>query len=134
MRVIIVGCGRVGATVATLLSLRGDDVRIVDSDVRAFRRLDDRFKGKTFVGDGLDEDFLRQVGIEEMEGFIATTDKDNRNIMAAQIAKQKFGINNIIARVYDPKRAQAYSEIGLHVICPTVTESEMIIKGLSEVV
>jgi trk system potassium uptake protein TrkA len=120
MHVVILGCGRVGATLALMLEADGHQVAIVDRDREAFRRLGRTFKGKTVLGMGIDEDVLRKAGIERAGGFAATTNGDNTNIMAAQIAKIKFKVARVIARLYDPLRAEAYKELGIDTISPTL--------------
>ncbi len=120
MHVVILGCGRVGATLALMLESEGHSVSIVDRDREAFRRLGRSFKGKTVLGIGIDEDVLRKAGIELAGAFAATTSGDNSNIMSAQIAKVKFKVSRVIARIYDPLRAEAYKELGIDTISPTL--------------
>lgn len=120
MHVVILGCGRVGAMLASLLEAEGHTVGIVDRDPEAFRRLGAGFHGKTILGIGIDEDILRKAGIERAGGFAATTNGDNTNIMSAQIAKVKFKVARVIARIYDPLRADAYRELGIDTISPTL--------------
>ena len=120
MHVVILGCGRVGAMLASLLEEEGHSVGIVDRDPEAFRRLGWDFRGKTILGIGIDEDVLKKAGIERAGGFAATTNGDNTNIMSAQIAKVKFKVPRVIARIYDPLRADAYRELGIDTISPTL--------------
>jgi len=119
MKVVVLGCGRVGSAVATLMSQAGHEVRMIDRDSASFRRLGSDFKGTRVVGRGIDEDVLRRAGIHDADAFISVTSGDNTNIMAAQIAKEKFGVPRVIARIYDPIRAEAYAKMGLTTFCST---------------
>ncbi|MGI8644281.1 MAG: potassium channel family protein [Thermomicrobiales bacterium] len=127
MNVVIMGCGRVGARVATNLSNNGHDVSVVDTDSRAFQRLPSDFRGDTIIGTGIDEDVLRSAGIESAHAFVAVTNGDNRNIMAAQVAKMVFNVPEVICRIYDPVREDTYRRLGLTTVCPTTTVSAMIL-------
>ncbi|HEX9246036.1 MAG TPA: TrkA family potassium uptake protein [bacterium] len=120
MHTVILGCGRVGATLALMLEDAGHSVSVIDRDREAFRRLGQRFKGKTILGIGIDEDVLKKAGIERARAFAATTSGDNSNIMSAQIAKVKYKVPRVIARIYDPLRAEAYKELGIDTISPTL--------------
>lgn len=120
MHVVILGCGRVGATLALMLEASGHSLAVVDRDRESFRRLGRNFHGKTVLGIGIDEDVLRKAGIERAGAFAATTSGDNSNIMSAQIAKIKFKVPRVIARIYDPLRAEAYKELGVDTISPTL--------------
>jgi len=125
MHILILGCGRVGATLALMLEADGHSVAIVDRDREAFRRLGRNFKGETVLGIGIDEDVLRKAGIERAGAFAATTNGDNSNIMSAQIAKVKFKVPRVVARIYDPLRAEAYKELGIDTISPTLLGAGM---------
>jgi trk system potassium uptake protein len=120
MHAVILGCGRVGATLALMLEAAGHSVAVVDRNREAFRRLGRAFRGKTILGIGIDEDVLRKAGIERAGAFAATTSGDNSNIMSAQIAKIKYKVPRVIARIYDPLRAEAYKELGIDTISPTL--------------
>ncbi len=113
MNVLIIGCGRVGAFLAGLLDTAGETVTIVDIDRGAFLHLPREFSGTTILGDGTDLDVLRSAGAEQADTFLALTQGDNRNIMAAQIAAKIFGIKKVIAKVNDPIRAYTYRQQGL---------------------
>lgn len=126
MRVLIVGCGRVGGLLAGRLVESGIDVSIVDANSRSFRRLPEKFPGRVVLGTGIDEDVLRTAGIEQAHVFVAVTQDDNTNIMSAQIAREVFGIDRVILRIYDQARAAVYRQLGLTVICPTTTVAGMI--------
>jgi trk system potassium uptake protein TrkA len=132
MRVIIVGCSRVGAMVATLLARDGHQVTVVDINRDSFNRLGPDFPGEMVLGNGIDEDVLRKAGIEQAEGFASLTNGDNRNIMAAQIAHEIFHVPRVITRIYDPIRENVYRELGLHTMSPTLTgvqEIHRMLKG-----
>ncbi len=123
--VVILGCGRVGSRLATMMDSDGFDVTVIDTDGYAFRRLPDSFRGRTILGTGIDEDVLRRAGIEGAWTFIAVTNNDNPNIMAAQIAQEVFHVPEVLARVYDVERASMYAQLGLKTICPTATIAQM---------
>jgi trk system potassium uptake protein len=127
MKVVIMGCGRVGARVASLLDHNGHDVTVIDSEPAAFRRLSDEFDGDTVIGTAIDEDILRLAGIEQADAFIAVTNGDNRNIMAAQVARMIFDVPQVILRIYDPVREDTYRRLGLTTVCPTTTISAQIL-------
>jgi trk system potassium uptake protein TrkA len=126
MKVIIVGCSRVGAMVAQVLVSDGHQVTVVDIDRNAFSRLGPDFPGEMVLGNGIDEDVLRKAGIEQAEGFASLTNGDNRNIMAAQIAQKIFRVNRVITRIYDPIRAEVYGELGLESLCPTTLGASIV--------
>jgi trk system potassium uptake protein TrkA len=130
MKAVIMGCGRVGARVAALLDNTGNDVTVVDTDSRAFRRLPAEFGGETIIGTGIDEDVLRKAGIEEADAFIAVTNGDNRNIMASQVARLVFNVPEVVCRIYDPVRADTYRRLGLTTVCPTTTISAIILDQI----
>lgn len=119
MRVMVMGCGRVGATLAVDLSADGHEVTVLDVDPASFRFLPDDFKGEKCVGNGIDLDVLRKVGIDKMDAFVSATRGDNRNVMAAQIAKHVFGVKIVASRVFDPLREEMYRNLGLRTINPT---------------
>lgn len=119
MRVVILGCGRAGAYLARTLVAEGHQVTVIDRERVAFGRLGHDFTGELVVGVGIDEDVLRRAGIEEAEAFVAVTNGDNTNVMAAQVAHNVFGVRRVVCRIYDPLRAEMYRELGLEVICPT---------------
>lgn len=119
MKVVILGCGRVGSTIATIMSREGHDVTIIDQNPDSFRRLAPGFAGKTVVGNGIDEDTLRRAEVGSADAFVAVTNGDNRNIMSVQIAKVRFNVPKVVARIYDPIRSVAYSKLGIHTLCTT---------------
>ncbi len=126
MNIIILGCGRVGSTFARLMYRDGHSVTIIDLQSEAFRRLGVKYKGARIVGNGIDEDVLKRAGIEHADVFIAVTQGDNRNIMASQIAKNVFDVPKVIARIYDPIRADRYRQLGLTTLCTTTIASGLL--------
>ena len=126
MKIIIMGCGRVGARLARLLDADGHQVAILDTDAYSFRRLPSEFKGTALVGNGIDEETLKKANIEEADVFFALTQGDNRNIMASQIAKHIFNVPRVICRIYDPLRQELYSTLGLEAISPTTVFAQML--------
>jgi len=128
MKVVIMGCGRVGAELAALLDSEGHQVTVLDIDSGSFRRLVPTFKGTALLGDGTDEDSQRKAGIEEADAFVAVTQGDNRNVMGAQIAKHIFNVPRVLCRIYDPLREQLYQSLGVEAISPTTIFAQ-ILKG-----
>ncbi|MDD5097858.1 MAG: TrkA family potassium uptake protein [Candidatus Omnitrophica bacterium] len=126
MYVIIVGCGRVGAELAKLLSAEDHDVVVIDKSQDAFNRLGDTFNGLTMVGNGFDLTLLKQVGIEKADAFCSVTNGDNTNLISAQVAKKIFRVPKVFARVYDPQRAHIYAALGLDIISGTMLFSSML--------
>jgi trk system potassium uptake protein TrkA len=116
VHVVIMGCGRVGSTIAHSLEAAGHSVAIVDQDAGAFRRLGPDFRGRQVTGVGFDRDTLVEAGIEEAGAFAAVSSGDNSNIISARVARETFGVENVVARIYDPKRAEVYARLGI----PTV--------------
>jgi trk system potassium uptake protein len=126
MNVMIIGCGRVGSQLALLLSQEGHNVTIIDKNADAFKRLGGIFNGITVTGTGFDENLLKELKIEKQDAFVSVTSGDNTNLMASQIAKKMFKVPRVIARVYDPKRAEIYRKLGLDIISGTVLVAAMI--------
>jgi trk system potassium uptake protein TrkA len=127
------GCGRVGSTIAHSLETAGHSVAVVDQSAEAFRRLGPEFAGRTVTGVGFDRDTLIEAGIEEADAFAAVSSGDNSNIISARVARETFGIDNVVARIYDPRRAEVYTRLGI----PTVatvrwTADEMLRRLLPE--
>jgi trk system potassium uptake protein TrkA len=130
MKVVIMGCGRVGGRLAGLLASEGHDVTILDLDDYSFRRLPAEFGGTALVGNGTDEDALKKAGIEKADAFIALTQGDNRNIMACQIAKHIFNVPRVLCRTYDPLRQELFGSLGIESFSPTTIFSEMVKEQL----
>ncbi|HEV7209761.1 MAG TPA: TrkA family potassium uptake protein [Mycobacteriales bacterium] len=133
MHVVILGCGRVGSALAHKLADRGHSVAVVDQDAAAFRRLGESFTGRTVTGVGFDRDTLLEAGIDQAAAFAAVSSGDNSNIIAARVARETFGVETVIARIYDPRRAEVYERLGI----PTVatvrwTADQMITRLLPE--
>ena len=120
MRVIIIGCGRVGSRVAAELDSSGEHVTVIDTNPRAFTRLPPAFGGESVRGSGTDEDILRSAGAEQADLVMTLTEGDNRNALAAQLAKHTFGVPRVIAKINDPLRGEAYRALGLETICRTI--------------
>ena len=119
MNVIVVGCGRVGSQLATLLSVEGHNVTVIDKDDDAFRRLGDTFNGETIKGLGFDEEILTGAGAATCDVFAAVTNLDNTNLMAAEVARKIFNIKRVVARLYNPLRERTYEQLGLEYVCGT---------------
>ncbi len=130
MKVVILGSGRVGARLAATLDAMGHDVSIIDKSKDAFSRLPSTFKGQIVIGIGIDEDVLREAGIEKADVFAAVTNGDNTNIMASQVAKELFKVPQVIARIYDPLREETYHTLGLQTLCPTTLISNTIVETI----
>ncbi len=113
MHIVIMGCGRVGSALAKGLEKAGHSVAIIDRDASAFRRLPAEFAGERITGVGFDRDTLREAGIERASGFAAVSSGDNSNIIAARVARETFGIENVVARIYDARRAEVYQKLGI---------------------
>jgi trk system potassium uptake protein TrkA len=131
MKVIIMGCGRVGSDLAGSLDAEGHDVTVLD--INAFqmtRFLPESFRGRKIVGNGIDQEVLRRAGIEQADAFIAVTAGDNRNVMASQIAKHIFGVPRVVCRIYDPIREQMYHGLGLRTISPTKVGAKLMKEAL----
>jgi len=126
MKVVIMGCSRVGGRLAGLLDAEGHSVTIMDTDAYSFRRLPPTFKGTALVGNGLDQEVLKRAGIEEADVFVVVTQGDNRNIMAAQVAKYIFRVPKVVCRIYDPLREELYSTLGLETLSPTTIVAQML--------
>jgi trk system potassium uptake protein TrkA len=126
MKVVIMGCGRVGAALAAMLADEGHDVTMLDIRAEAFRRLPADFKGKRHIGNGIDQDVLARIGVGEADAFVAVTQGDNRNAMATQIAKHIFGVKRALCRIYDPIREEMYQKLGLETISPTMVGARLL--------
>ncbi|MDB5059702.1 MAG: TrkA family potassium uptake protein [Chloroflexi bacterium] len=119
MRVVILGCGRVGARLAGMLDDGGHQVSVIDENLEAFERLPTRFAGLVVLGNGIDFDILTQAGIEKADALCALSNFDNTNIMASQIAREVFHVPRVITRIYDPERQDTFRQLGLETVCPT---------------
>ena len=130
MHVVIVGCGRVGSTLALSLISSGHSVAVVDRKSDAFFRLRDNFAGQTITGIGFDRDVLEQAGIKKASAVAAVTNGDNSNILVARVARESFGIENVVARVSDPKRAEIYERLGIATVATVKWTSDRILRRI----
>jgi trk system potassium uptake protein TrkA len=130
MFVIIMGCGRLGAELATVLENDGHEIAILDIDKYAFDHLPASFKGKRILGDGTDQDTLRKTGAERADAFVAATRGDNRNALASQIALHVFNIRRVGSVIFDPLREEIYHELGLRTINPTKIEAQLLRESI----
>ena len=126
------GCGRIGAELAHLLDAEGHKVTVIDVDSDSFDELPPDFSGMAFLGDATDEEMLRKAGMEQADAFVALTRDDERNAMAAQIAKQIFNVPRVLCRIYDPLREDFYSGLGLEAISPTKVFVRLLKERLGE--
>ena len=132
MKVVIVGCGRVGAVLAESFDAVGYEVVVLDLSTSAFDRLHTSFAGNAVRGDGTDEDTLRRAGAEDADLFLAMTEGDNRNVMAAQLALESLGAGRVIAKINDPVRAAAYASLGIATLCRTALMADAVLDFVGE--
>ncbi len=130
VHIVIMGCGRVGSALARGLEKLDHSVTVVDRDAAAFRRLSPDFEGKTVTGIGFDRDTLVQAGIERAHAFAAVSSGDNSNIIAARVARETFGIENVVARIYDSRRAAVYQKLGIPTVATVRWTSDQVIRRL----
>ena len=130
MHVVIMGCGRVGSSLATELEAAGHSVAIIDQSREAFRRLGPDFKGRTISGVGFDRDTLLEAGIETADAFAAVSNGDNSNILAARVARETYGVANVVARIYDPGRAEIYQRLGIPTVATVIWATDQILRRL----
>jgi trk system potassium uptake protein TrkA len=130
MNIIVVGCGRVGSQLATMLSVEGHNVVVIDRDETAFKRLGGSFNGVTIRGLGFDEDILEEAGVREADAFAATTDLDNTNLMACEVARKIFGVRHVVARLYNPVRERTYQQLDLDYVCGTTLVAESLVEKI----
>ena len=128
MKALIIGCGRVGSTIALQLHKEGWDVTVIDENEDALSRLGENWPGTFLVGHGMDTDVLREAGIEDMDALVAATDGDNTNIVIGQVAQKRFGIQCVVARILDPARADFYAARGLRTVSPTKTAIDTLME------
>jgi trk system potassium uptake protein TrkA len=130
MHVVILGCGRVGSTLAHSLESRGHSVAIVDRDADAFRRLPADFSGRQVTGVGFDQNVLVEAGIREADAFAAVSSGDNSNIIAARVARETFGVDTVVARIYDPRRAEVYQRLGIPTVATVRWTADQMLRRL----
>jgi trk system potassium uptake protein TrkA len=130
MNALVIGCGRVGSSIAKVLAGEGWDVAVVDESEESLARLGDRWPGRFIVGHGMDVEVLREAGIEDAEAVVVATSGDNTNIVIGQVAQKRFDINCVVVRVLDPARADFYAERGLRTVCPTKTAIDVLTEAV----
>ncbi len=130
MHVVVMGCGRVGSTLAHSLEDRDHSVAVIDSNPDAFRRLGPGFAGTTVTGVGFDRDVLEAAGIDRAAAFAAVSSGDNSNIISARVAREQFGITNVVARIYDPGRAEVYQRLGITTVATVQWTADQVLRRL----
>ena len=130
MHIVIMGCGRVGSTIAHTLEARGHSVAVIDQDADAFRRLGTEFTGITVNGIGFDREVLTAAGIERADAFAAVSSGDNSNIISARLARETFGVPRVVARIYDPKRAEVYERLGIPTVATVRWTADRMVRQL----
>lgn len=130
MHVVIMGCGRVGSTIAHSLEARGHSVAVIDQNADAFRRLGPDFAGLTVTGVGFDDEVLRQAGIERADAFAAVSSGDNSNIISARLAREFFDVHRVVARIYDQRRAQVYERLGIPTVATVRWTADRVVRHL----
>ncbi len=130
MNVVVVGCGRVGSQLATMLSVEGHNVTVIDRNDASFRRLGGTFNGVTVVGLGFDEEVLEEAGLREADAFAAVTNLDNTNLMAAEVARKLFDVPHVVARLYNPSRERTYQQLDMDYVCGTTLVAEALVEKI----
>jgi trk system potassium uptake protein TrkA len=130
VHIVVMGCGRVGSTLAHHLERLNHSVAVIDQDPAAFRRLGPHFSGKTIAGIGFDRDTLIDAGIENADAFAAVSSGDNSNIIAARVARETFGVGHVVARIYDPLRAEVYERLGIPTIATVPWTANRLLKNI----
>lgn len=131
MKIVIMGCGRLGSRVAGMLERQGNQVAVVDINESAFRRLPEGFSGERIVGNGMDYDTLERAGIQSADAFFAVTQGDNRNYFASQMAREVFNVKRVLCRVYDPVREEIFRDLGLETFSPTSFGAQIMVDMLN---
>ncbi|MCW2899623.1 MAG: TrkA-N domain protein [Streptosporangiaceae bacterium] len=130
MHIVIMGCGRVGSKLAHILEDKGHSVAIIDQSPESFRRLRGGFKGRRITGFGFDRDVLVEAGIERASAFVAVSSGDNSNVISARVARETFGIENVVARIYDPRRAEVYQRLGIPTVATVRWTADQMLRRL----
>lgn len=130
MHVVIVGCGRVGSGLARIVEAQGHSVAVIDKDAQAFRRLHEGFRGTCVTGVGFDRDRMEEAGIREADSLAAVTSGDNSNILTARVARETFGLERVVARIYDPRRAIIYERLGISTIATVQWTIDRVLRRL----
>ncbi|WP_049577511.1 potassium channel family protein [Nonomuraea sp. SBT364] len=128
MHIVIMGCGRVGSTLAHILEDNGHSVAIIDRDPQAFRRLRAGFRGRRVTGIGFDRGVLTEAGVESAAAFVAVSSGDNSNIISARVARETFGVDDVVARIYDPRRAEVYQRLGIPTVATVRWTADQILR------
>ncbi len=130
MHIVIMGCGRVGSSLARILDERGHSVAVIDREVSAFRRLGPEFKGQQIVGVGFDRNTMIEARVPDAHAFAAVSSGDNSNIIAARVAREQFGVETVVARIYDPKRAQVYERLGIPTVATVPWTTDRLLRAV----
>jgi len=130
VHIVIMGCGRVGSTLAHNLEDRGHSVAVIDQDPEAFRRLGSTFKGRKVTGIGFDQDVLEEAGIRDAAAFAAVSSGDNSNVISARVARESFGVERVVARIYDPRRAEVYQRLGIPTVATVRWTADQMLRRL----
>ncbi len=130
MHIVILGCGRVGSLIAHILEDQGHSVAVIDQDPEAFRKLRSGFKGIKVTGIGFDRDVLTEAGIERAGAFAAVSSGDNSNVIAARVARESFGVQRVVARIYDPRRAEVYQRLGIPTVATVAWTADQMLRRL----
>jgi trk system potassium uptake protein len=130
VHIVIMGCGRVGSTIAHILEDQGHSVAVIDQDPDAFRKLRPGFKGTKITGIGFDRDVLIEAGIERADAFAAVSSGDNSNVIAARVVRESFGVNRVVARIYDPRRAEVYQRLGIPTVATVRWTADQMLRRL----
>ncbi len=124
------GCGRVGSALAHTLNDAGHSIAVIDQESTSFRKLHPSFRGTTITGIGFDRDRLIEAGIERAHAFAAVSSGDNSNILAARVARETFGVENVVARIYDPRRAEVYQRLGIPTVASVAWQTDQILRRI----
>ncbi|HSZ45139.1 MAG TPA: TrkA family potassium uptake protein [Streptosporangiaceae bacterium] len=130
MHIVIMGCGRVGSSIAHSLEDAGHSVAVIDQDPEAFRKLRSGFKGTKVTGIGFDRDVLTEAGIQRAAAFAAVSSGDNSNVIAARVARESFGVQRVVARIYDPRRAEVYQRLGIPTVATVAWTADQMLRRL----
>jgi trk system potassium uptake protein TrkA len=130
VHIVIMGCGRVGSTIAHILEDQGHSVAVIDRDPEAFRKLPSGFKGSRITGVGFDRDVLSEAGIEHADAFAAVSSGDNSNVIAARVARESFAVGRVVARIYDPRRADVYQRLGIPTVATVRWTADQMLRRL----
>jgi trk system potassium uptake protein TrkA len=130
VHIVIMGCGRVGSTLAHILEDQGHSVAVIDQDVEAFRRLRPGFRGTKVTGVGFDRDVLIEAGIDKADAFAAVSNGDNSNVIAARVARESFSVQRVAARIYDPRRAEVYQRLGIPTVATVRWTADQMLRRL----